>query len=239
MGVMMIDIGPFFFTGGLPPLTADERELIARFHDLYYRRWPVRGGTISLSWFGHLLLKCPMDLWIYQELLVEHRPDFVIETGTHEGGSALFFAMMLDHLENGEVFSIDLIGAPRRPVHPRIPYITGSSIDPAVVADVKERVAGRRAMVILDSNHRADHVFAEIEAYRSLVQVDDYLVVEDTNINGHPAFPGFGPGPMEAVERFLAANDEFAIDPRCERFLMTLNPNGYLRRIKPAPLPAE
>ena len=35
---------------------------------------------------------------------------------------------------------------------------------------------------------------------------------------------------MEAVDRFLAQNDEFSIDDRCERFLMTLQPHGYLRR---------
>ena len=85
-------------------------------------------------------------------------------------------------------------------------------------------------MVILDSDHRAPHVYDEIIAYSALVRVGDYLIVEDTNVNGHPTYPEFGPGPMEAVDRFLSENDEFAIDERCERFLMTLNPRGYLKR---------
>jgi hypothetical protein len=38
---------------------------------------------------------------------------------------------------------------------------------------------------------------------------------------------------MEALEQFLADNDEFTIDKQCERFLMSLNPKGYLRRTKP------
>jgi cephalosporin hydroxylase len=59
-------------------------------------------------------------------------------------------------------------------------------------------------------------------------------VVEDTNVNGHPAWPDFGPGPMEAVERFLSYNDEFIVDRRCERFLLTLHPGGFLRRTKQA-----
>jgi cephalosporin hydroxylase len=37
---------------------------------------------------------------------------------------------------------------------------------------------------------------------------------------------------MEAIDKFLSETDEFAIDDRCERFLMTLNPKGYLRRLK-------
>jgi cephalosporin hydroxylase len=67
-------------------------------------------------------------------------------------------------------------------------------------------------------------------AYSPLVHPGDYLIVEDTNVNGHPTYPEFGPGPMEAVDRFLAESDGFAIDVRCERFLMTLNPRGYLKR---------
>jgi hypothetical protein len=38
---------------------------------------------------------------------------------------------------------------------------------------------------------------------------------------------------MEAVEKFLSENDEFVVDERCERFLMTQNPRGYLRRTEP------
>ena len=73
-------------------------------------------------------------------------------------------------------------------------------------------------------------------AYSPLVQVGDYLVVEDTNINGHPTFAEYGPGPMEAVDRFLAldsnaAQPRFVVDSACERFLITYNPKGYLKRI--------
>jgi cephalosporin hydroxylase len=88
-------------------------------------------------------------------------------------------------------------------------------------------------MVMLDSDHHAAHVYEEMVAYSPLVQAGDYLIVEDTNVNGHPAWPDFGPGPMEAVDRFLAANDEFAIDRRCERFLLTICPSGFLRRSRP------
>lgn len=231
---MTAPVGTFFVDRDQPPLSPEEDEVVRQFHRLYYQRWLDRArDTINLSWFGHEVLKCPLDLWIYQELLVSTRPDVVIETGTKFGGSALFLATIFDLIGHGRVITIDIEVQPLRPMHPRITYLDGSSIDPAVVAQVRETVGSQRAMVVLDSDHRAVHVYQELTAYCPLVQLGDYLVVEDTNVNGHPAYPDFGPGPMEAADKFLSENDEFMVDTRCERFLMTLNPKGYLRRTKP------
>lgn len=227
---MKTPIGPYFPDRDQPRLSFGDARTVRRFHELYYDRWPAGADTINLSWFGYHLLKCPLDLWIYQELVVRNRPDFVIETGTFAGGSALYFAMLFDHLEHGQVITIDIEHRDERPIHPRITYITGSSVDQQIFTRVREEVGARRAMVVLDSDHRADHVYHELLAYSPLVKSGDYLIVEDTNVNKHPVAPGFGPGPMEAVERFLSENDKFAIDERCERFLMTLQPRGYLRR---------
>jgi cephalosporin hydroxylase len=229
---MVAPFGTYFVDRDQPPLSSEEVEVVHRFHDLYYRRWSQGADTINLSWFGHQLLKCPLDLWIYQELLGRTRPDFVVETGTFCGGSALYFAMLFDQLGQGHVITVDIQAQPNRPEHPRISYLAGSSTDPAIVAEVQRSVSGRRVMVILDSDHHVGHVYDEMIAYSPLVQVGDYMIVEDTNVNGHPAYPEFGPGPMEAVDRFLSKNDEFVIDQRCERFLMTLYPRGYLRRYK-------
>jgi len=85
-------------------------------------------------------------------------------------------------------------------------------------------------MVVLDSDHTEAHVYEELTAYSPLVHQGDYLIVEDTNVNGHPIWPAFGPGPMEAVDRFLSQGNEFEIDRGCERFLLTMCPKGYLRR---------
>jgi cephalosporin hydroxylase len=85
-------------------------------------------------------------------------------------------------------------------------------------------------LVILDSDHTKDHVLAEMRAYGPLVTKGSYMIVEDTNINGHPVLPDFGPGPWEAVEEFLQGNDQFTVDRSREKLLMTFNPMGYLRR---------
>jgi cephalosporin hydroxylase len=231
---MIAPLGNYFVDRDQPQLSSEEEEVVRQFHDLYYRHWLARGAdTVNLSWFGYELAKCPLDLWVYQELLVRTRPDFVVETGTWCGGSALYFAMLLDHIGHGRVVTVDVAVKPNRPEHPRIRYITGSSVDPAVIAQVREAVGSHRAMVVLDSDHKADHVYEEMIAYSPLVQTGDYLIVEDTSVNGHPIWPDFGPGPMEALDRFLSQNDEFVIDLRCERLLITLNPRGYLRRSRP------
>ena len=71
-----------------------------------------------------------------------------------------------------------------------------------------------------------------MRAYSGLVSVGCYLIVEDTNLNGHPVLPDHGPGPMEAVEAFLPVAPEFEVDGSRERFMLTLNPGGFLKRVR-------
>ncbi len=87
-------------------------------------------------------------------------------------------------------------------------------------------------MVILDSDHRCSHLLDELRMYSTIIPVGGYLVVEDTNLNGHPVAPDFGPGPMEAVTAFLAERDAFVVDEEREKFYLTFNPGGFLKRVR-------
>jgi cephalosporin hydroxylase len=209
---------------------AAESEIVDRFHELYYAEYPRTVG--DTYWLGVRTQKCPLDLWVYQEILADRRPGLIVETGTYLGGSALFLASVCDLIGSGRIITIDVRELPEgRPEHPRIEYRTGSSIVPELVNGVRESVeADERVMVILDSNHRKHHVLAELRAYSPLVTPGDYLIVEDTSVNGHPVLPDYGPGPMEAVDEFLASDDAFVADESREKFFMTFNPRGYLRR---------
>ena len=162
-------------------------------------------------------------------------PEVVVETGTYRGGSALYLASVCDLLGTGEVVSIDI--EPARddyPEHPRVTYLAGrSSTDPDVVAEVEARSKGKPILVILDSDHSQAHVEAELEAYAPLVPVGSYLIVEDSNIGR--IRKDLMPGPLEAIETFLARTDEFEVDRDREKFLITFNPSGYLRRVKASP----
>jgi cephalosporin hydroxylase len=183
-------------------------------------------------WFGAQTLKNPLDMWIYQEIIHQTRPELIVETGTWRGGSAWFLASMLDVIGQGQILTIDIAEVPNRPQHPRIRYLTGSSVDPSVLATVQEAASkSASTMVLLDSDHSYQHVIQELRCYHGLVTPRNYLIVEDTNINGNPVLPTFGPGPHEAVTEFLRTNNQFFVDRLQEKFMVTQNPGGFLLRI--------
>lgn len=208
-----------------------ETPVVSLFHYFFYRDGDT--GWSRARWMGVRLQKCPFDLWVYQELLHETQPDLLIETGTFNGGSALYFAHLFDLMGKGRIVSVDVRhpkeGLPR---HGRIEFLLGSSTAPETVAAVKQRIRpGEKVMVLLDSDHSARHVAEELKLYSDLVTPGCYLVVEDTHMNGHPVDRSFGPGPMEAVVEFLASNRQFEVDKSREKFKLTFYPNGWLKRV--------
>jgi cephalosporin hydroxylase len=210
-----------------------EKETVDAFHRLYYDEAEKGGTWKNTHWLGIPAHKCPLDLWVYQEIMHEVGPDVIVETGTYQGGSALYLASLCDVLGRGRVISIDIEAQPDLPKHDRITYLIGSSTSEGILEEVGAGIEpGAKVMVVLDSDHSAEHVAAELRSYSPLVTVGSYLVVEDTNVNGNPILPGFGPGPGEAVEEFLRDNDDYEVDRSREKFFMTFNPGGYLKRVR-------
>lgn len=181
---------------------------------------------------GIPVLKCPLDLWIYQEIIFKTRPDIIIECGTAKGGSALYLASVCDLVNNGRVITVDIEDNKDKPKHKRITYLLGSSISKQIIEKIKKLVGNKKIMVILDSDHSKQHVLSELKIYSKFVTKESYLIVEDTNINNHPVLSNFGPGPMEALKEFLKENKNFIIDKEKEKFYLTFNPKGYLKKIK-------
>jgi cephalosporin hydroxylase len=209
--------------------------LIRRFSQLYYYDGQVGRTWSDTFYMGVRLLKSPTDLWVYQEILHQTRPDLVIETGTAWSGSALHLAHLCELLGRGRVVSVDIDPKPDLPRHERVTYLTGSSTAPEIVGQMTREAEGKRVMVILDSDHSARHVLEELRLYAPLVSPGCYLIVEDTNVNNRPVLPEHGPGPWEAVAEFLKTSRSFEIDRSREKFLLTFNPSGYLRRITAPP----
>jgi cephalosporin hydroxylase len=162
------------------------------------------------------------------------KPDVIIETGTANGGGALYLASICELIGRGKIVSIDIEKQKNMPEHKRVTYLIGSSISEDIINKVRSMI-GRddRVMVILDSAHEKDHVLKELIAYSKFVTKNSYIIAEDTNINGNPIMPDFGEGPMEAVREFLKNNDSFTVDKSKEKFYLSFNPGGYLKKVGP------
>jgi len=205
-----------------------DKNVIDNFHKAYYNS----GVYQFTEWEGIRIYKYPSDLFLYQEIIMKNKPDIIIETGTLYGGSALFFARLFDILGNGKVISIDIVKKDF-PKHHRISYAKSDSTNAKLISELKLECAGKKVMVILDSDHSKTHVLKELKIYNELVTKGQYMIVEDSNINGHPVYESFGGGPMEAIEEFMKDNNDFKIDTKLEnKFLITANPSGYLKKIK-------
>jgi cephalosporin hydroxylase len=191
---------------------------------------------------GLQLLKIPNDLWIMQEIIQEIKPDLIIETGSRNGASTLWFADQLNVIGKGEVLSIELDMKWDMPKHERVTYIKGSSVSDDVIEQVKRKVDGKRTvMVNLDSDHSKSHVLREMELYGPFVTLGSYMIVEDTIISGHPSVrvmdtngKNVNEGPIDAIKEFFKKNTDFVSDTTRERFQLTTNPQGYLRRLTAA-----
>ena len=210
-----------------------------RLHE-YYEEQRIWERT---SWLGMPMWKLPFDAMVIQELIFRIEPNIIIETGTGRGGSALFYASLMELMGIvGRVITIDVTER----VNPfmlcqaasciwsnYVKPIMGSSTDKKVIDQVSTLIADKsRVLVLLDSWHSYDHVLKELSIYAPMVSEGSYIIVEDTHVSGHPIEWAWGKGPFEAVQTFLVENKNFELDKECEKHIMTFNPCGYLKRIK-------
>lgn len=188
----------------------------------------IMNGTM---YFGVRTLKNPIDAWMYQEIIFETKPDVIVEIGNANGGSTLFLAHLCDIIGKGRIIGLDLshkIVPEHVTTHPRITFIEG---DACQKFEYVERLISKdeRVLVIEDSAHTYDNTLNVLRLYSKLIKLGDYFIVEDS-ICHHGLTIGPKPGPYEAIEAFISENADFEIDRIRERFLITWNPKGYLRR---------
>lgn len=212
----------------------------------FYNESAKHKYTYHFSWMGRPIIQLPQDMMAMQEIIWQVKPDLVIECGIAHGGSILYYASLLELQGHGEVLGIDRDIRPHNreaieahPMFKRVSMIEGSSLDPAIAEQVRAAAAGKKVIVVLDSNHTHEHVLEELRLYASLVSVDSYCVVMDTVVENMPedAFPdrpwGKGNNPRTAVWAYLEENRDFEIDSQIHnKLLITVAEDGYLRRIR-------
>lgn len=196
------------------------------------------------TWLGVPCWKLPMDMMVIQELIVKTRPEYIIETGTGYGGSALFYASICELIGKGRVISVDIEDKRSETwnninfyplIEDRLKFIIGDSLDHKTIHEVKETVGHEsECMVILDSWHTKEHVYREMLMYNCLVKKDGYMIVEDSHAAGNPVpWEYDDEGPMGAIMQWIHSyDDKWEIDKECEKHLLTFNPSGFLKKIK-------
>jgi cephalosporin hydroxylase len=204
----------------------------------------------SFTWHGRPIIQLPDDLVRIQEVVFSVAPGPLTETGVAHGGSLVFYAGLCKIMGRGRVVGIDVEIRPHNraaiEAHPLAPYITlieGSSIDPAVVEQVRAHVGeDETVLVTLDSNHTKDHVLAELRAYGPLVTSGSYIVAMDGIMGDLVGAPRAGPdwgwnNPTEAAHAFVAENKDFVLEEPPKAFnegvieeRVTYWPDGFIRR---------
>jgi len=203
--------------------------------------------SYNFSWLGRPVIKLPADILALQEIIWNVKPDLIIETGIAHGGSIIFSASILEIIGKGEVVAVDIdIRAHNRreieanPMMKRITMIEGSSVDPAIVNQIRQIASEKeRVMVFLDSLHSHEHVLAECRAYADIVTPGSYMVVMDTYVELFPK--GYfqnrpwdkGDNPMTAMQAFLKENPNYAIDREItDKLLISEGIDAYLKRLR-------
>lgn len=180
------------------------------------------------------MLKLEQDLDRYRAVIDATKPEVIVETGTRTGASALWFAKQPGMQR---VITVDISQDALTHMTDDVAYVVGDSADPETVEHVREVVAGRRCMVVLDSDHSGSHVAREIELYGPLVSPGCYLVVEDTIFGYAPAqlraahIPGQDGSPLDAVAELLDGQPGWSRDIAIERLSpISHHPAGWWTR---------
>jgi cephalosporin hydroxylase len=185
-----------------------------------------------IFFLGVPMRQIPTDNWQMSEMMYEVKPDYVIEAGTLYGGSALYYAGMLEFINpDAKVLTVDIneeqIHAEAKN-HPlwakRVKFYLGSSIAPEIHEQLKAEIGeGKKVFVTIDTLHAPKHVTAELDLYSQYVSVGSYMVLQDTYYEGLP----------EVLDEFLKTHPGWERDSKADdRFIFTKYRGGFLKRVK-------
>jgi cephalosporin hydroxylase len=202
--------------------------------DTYLEAYWQNQGWRRTSWLGRRVARPPADLITYHEIINEVRPNWIINTRTGDGGRAMFLASMCDVVGHGQVLSLDNRDRGDLPEHDRLHYLFGPLEGPETKQRIRE-ITGTDdpgVLAILGTASSKRKMMMEFDLVADLVPVGSYVIFEDTIVGGHPVWPSFGPGPYEAIIDLLAVHPGFVSDTTRERFGVTFNRNGFVKRVR-------
>jgi cephalosporin hydroxylase len=218
----------------------------------------IRDGIYKSHYRGVPIQKFPFDYLIYQMILHEVKPDLIIEIGTMWGGSALYFADLMDamNIEGGEVHTIDIVDLERRrqadakeypeaASNPEYPKIINSNSRIKTFTggfqsyDLDNCKKFNKILVIDDGSHKYEEVLEALNKFEKVVSIGSYFIVEDGNAlelelsKEHIEY--LNGGPLRAIVAFLNKSVSFTMDLNwCDMYGInsTYNTYGYLKKIR-------
>ena len=125
--------------------------------------------SYNFSWMGRPIIQYPQDLVAVQEIIWDVKPDLIIETGVAHGGSAVFFASLLElnvqcgGPKDAEVWCVEIdLRAHNRealvahPIFPRLRIFDGSSVDVKIAVDMVCLACDKKAKEIILGSSDSD-----------------------------------------------------------------------------------
>jgi cephalosporin hydroxylase len=195
--------------------------------------WAIAGGGANLrhlgaygSYKGLILLKPAIDLVLYANLIWELQPQTIIEFGSLQGGSGLWFADQMEVLcRRGTVHSFELCYkciSPRAN-HPRLHFHAADlrhlgTLDRSLFAQLPH------PWLVVDDAH--ENLFNLLQFVSEFLRPGDYCVVED-------AFTFLAADTIAALVR-LCDSLRFAVDTKYTDAFglnVTCSPNAWFARV--------
>jgi cephalosporin hydroxylase len=251
----------------LKPIEQDREEFLTKvknnpeldkvINDFHIVTAPLK-YAYNFDWLGRPVIQLPQDILIMQDILWKIKPDLIIETGVARGGSLIFYSSILTLIDvanekmglktnvDSEIWGIDIKihdenkqAIDAHPFSEKIKIFEESSTNLNLVDKLREKSKKfNKVLVILDSDHTAEHVLNELKLYTPFVSVDSYCVVFDSTIEDLPPEHfkdrDWGPGnsPRTAVNNFLKSNTNFQVDEDLDsKLLLTAAAGGFLKKI--------
>ena len=196
----------------------------------------IQNGVMQYTFKGRRCLKSPFDLAIYMKLFYDLNPKTIIEIGSKDGGSAIFFKNLISIFGlYTKIYSVDI--EPVRDLQIEgIEFMEGDvkKLEKVFDSHFFETIQ-RPLLVIEDSSHVYQDVMDCMHFFAQKLHKGDMLVIEDGILEDLGLSEKYNGGPNRALHDFFAQYpNEFKVATEyCDLFghNVTYNPNGYLWKL--------
>ncbi|MER9293631.1 hypothetical protein NKI71_25845 [Mesorhizobium sp. M0510] len=195
------------------------------FHANLFPNRYTKIGALAQTYRGLINVKTPFDLYLYSRLIWELQPRTIIELGSLQGGSGLWFADQMSVLcdDEGEVHSFD-INKQCIHVNAKHPILTFHEVDLSSVDNIDKNLLMRlpHPWIVIDDAHI--DIFAVFSFFGNFLKSGDYYVIEDEPIRADKEIIDG----LQLVEKSGFLIDTYYTDAFGAN--LTCAPNAWLRK---------